>query len=84
MNNCLYKSKLVLSPFATGLDISLQERTVFLSPDAKIKLKRFHRVSSTRTQGDKIKAILLLDQGYEYSEITSILLIDNSIVWWGV
>jgi len=81
MNNNLCKSKLVLSPIATGLVISLQVMAGFLSLEEKTKLKGLHRVSSTRKQGNKIKAILLLDQGYEYAEIASILLIDNSTVW---
>jgi len=81
MNNDLCKSKIVLSPLATGLDISLQVMTGFLSQEEKNKLKGLHRASSSRKQGDKIKAILLLDQGYEYAEIASILLIDNSTVW---
>lgn len=81
MNNDLCKSKLVLGPIATGLVISLQVMSGFLSPEEKTKLKGLHRVSSTRKRGDKIKAILLLDQGYEYAEIASILLIDNSTVW---
>jgi len=67
--------------FATGLDISLLVMTGLLSPEEKSKLKGLHRGSSTRKQGDKIKAILLLGQGCEYAEIASILLTDNSTVW---
>lgn len=81
MNNDLCKRKFVSPPIATGLDISLQVMTEFLSPEEKSKLKILHRASSNRKQGDKIKAILLLDQGYEYAEIARILLIDQSTVW---
>jgi len=81
MNNDLCKSNLDLSSLLMDLDISLQVMTAFLSPDEKSKLKILHRVSSNRKQGDKIQAILLLDQGYEYAEIARILLIDQSTVW---
>jgi transposase len=69
-----------LSPLMSGLDISLQLMSGFLSSDEIKTLKSLHR-SSNRKQADKIKAILLLDQGYEYSEIARILLIDQSTVW---
>jgi len=72
---------LVLSSLLPGLDISLQVMTEFLSPEEESKLKILHRASSNRKQGDKIKAILLLDQGYEYGEIAKILLIEQSTVW---
>ena len=51
-----------------------------LSSEEINTLKSLHR-SSDRKQADKIKAILMLDQGYEYSEISKILLIDPSTVW---
>lgn len=52
----------------------------FLSSNEIITLKSLHR-SANRKQADKIKAILLLDQGYEYSGIARILFIDQSTVW---
>jgi transposase len=81
MNNDLCKSKLDLNSLLPGLDILLQVVTEFFSPEEKSKLKVLHRASSNRKQGDKIKAILLLDQGYAYAEIARILLIDQSTVW---
>jgi len=81
MNNDLCKRKFVSPPIAIGLYISLQVMTEFLSPEEKSKLKILHPASSNRKQGDKIKAILLLDQGYEYAEIARILLIYQSNVW---
>ena len=80
INNYLCINNLVLSPFMSELDISLQLISGFLSSDEIKTLKSLHR-SSNRKQADKINAILLLDQGYEYSEIARILLIDQSIVW---
>lgn len=77
----MFKSNLDLSSLLSSLDISLQVMAEFLSPEEKSKLKILHRASSNRKQGDKIKAILLLDQGYEYAEIARILLIDQSTVW---
>jgi len=77
INNYLCINNLVLSPFMSELDISLQLISGFLSSDEIKTLKSLHR-SSNRKQADKINAILLLDQGYEYSEITKILLIAGS------
>lgn len=62
------------------MHISLQLMTDFLSEKEKTTLKSLHR-SSNRKQADKIKAILSLNEGYEYSEIAKILLIDQSTVW---
>lgn len=52
----------------------------FLLSDQIKTLKSLHR-SSNRKQADKIKAILLIDQGYGYSGIARILFIDPSTVW---
>jgi transposase len=80
VNNCLCINNVVLNPFESGLVIPLPLMSDFLSSDEIKSLKALHR-SSNRKQADKIKAILMLDQGYEYSEIAKILLIDMSTVW---
>ena len=60
MNNDLCKSKLDLSSLFSGLDISLQVMTEFLSPEEKSKFKILHLASSNGKQGDKIKTIFSL------------------------
>jgi len=62
------------------LDISLQVMPNFLSPKEINVLKSLHKTAD-RKQRDKIKAILLLNRGYEYTEIAEILLIDYTTVW---
>jgi transposase len=62
------------------LDISLQPMYNFLSPDEIKDLKDLHR-KADKKQRDKIKAILLLNRGYDYNEITEILIIDYTTVW---
>jgi len=79
-NNCLCIKNVVLNPFESGLVIPLLLMSDFLSSDEIKSLKSLHR-SSNRKQADKIKALLMLDEGYEYSEIAKILLIDLTTVW---
>ena len=79
-NNWLCINNLILGQMMSGLESSLQSMPDFLSPEEIKSLKALHR-SSNRKQADKIKAILMLDQGYEYSEIARILLIDLTTVW---
>ena len=62
------------------LDISLQPMVEFLSPKEISGLKDLHR-KADKKQRDKIKAILLLNRGYDYTEIAEILIIDYSTVW---
>ncbi len=64
----------------TGLDIPLQPMANFLLPDEITRLKLLHK-KADKKQRDKIKAILLLDKGYQYGEIAEILLIDYTTVW---
>lgn len=52
----------------------------FLSPTEITGLKLLHK-KADRKQRDKIKAILMLNKGYEYAEIADILLIDYTTVW---
>ncbi len=80
INNCLFKNNLVLSSLVSVLRFSLQLMTDFLSKEEIATLKSLYR-SSNRKQADKIKAILSLNEGYEYTEIAKILLIDQSTVW---
>jgi hypothetical protein len=55
-----------LSPLMSGLNISLQLMSSFLSSYEIKTLKSLHRFSK-RKQADKIKAILLLIQGDAYN-----------------
>ena len=52
----------------------------FLSPKEISDLKDLHR-KADKKQRDKIKAILLLNRGYDYTEIAEILIIDYTTVW---
>lgn len=79
-NNCLCINSVDINPLISGLVIPLLLMSGFLSSEEIRSLKLLHR-SSNRKQADKIKAILMLDQGYEYSEIAKILLIDLTTVW---
>ena len=40
-----------------------------------------HRVEKRKQPSDKIKAMLLLNRGFSYTEIAEILLIDMTTVW---
>jgi len=53
----------------------------FLSPEQIQDLERRHRGEKKKQPCDKIKAILLLNSGYTYSEIAKILLIDMTTIW---
>jgi len=76
----LCKNTLVLRLLLAALIIPLQSMANFLLPDEIDKLKKLHKTADKK-QRDKIKAILLLDKGYEYGEIAEILLIDYTTVW---
>lgn len=52
----------------------------FLSPTEVTSLKALHK-QADKKQRDKIKAILMLNNGYGYGEIAEILLIDYTTVW---
>lgn len=53
----------------------------FLSPEQIQDLERRHRYEKKKQPCDKIKSILLLNSGYNYSEIAKILLIDMTTIW---
>lgn len=80
INNSLCIKNLVLNNQTTGFGISLQLMNDFLKPKEIAALKSLHKTAD-RKQRDKIKGILLLNRGYEYSEIAEILLIDQSTIW---
>jgi len=52
----------------------------FLLPTEVTSLKALHK-KADKKQRDKIKAILMLNKGYEYREIAENLLIDNTTGW---
>ena len=80
MNTCLCKNSLGSHLILDVLAIPLQSMANFLLPTEVTSLKALHR-KADKKQRDKIKAILLLDKGYEYGEIAEILLIDYTTVW---
>jgi transposase len=57
----------------------------FLTEKQISDLKWRHRNSDRRT-ADKIKTILMLDKGYSFEEIASVLLLDDSTIkrWFSV
>jgi len=71
---------LVLRLLLAALIIPLQSMANFLLTDEIDRLKLLHK-KADKKQRDKIKAILLLNKGYEYGEIAEILLIDYTTVW---
>lgn len=50
----------------------------FLTTEEIIILKEAHRAAQSKKQADRIKTILLLNQGLAYEEITRLLLLDDS------
>ena len=52
----------------------------FLTTNEALMLRERHRKSRRRQDADRIKAILLLDKGWSYSEIEEVLLLDESTV----
>ena len=57
----------------------------FLQPEEIQALKRMHKISDRR-KADKIKAILMLNSGYNSEEIAQILLLDDSTIrrWYSI
>ena len=80
MNIGLFTNNLFPSSRLSIFGIPLRPMANFLLPDEITRLKLLHK-KADKKQRDKIKAILLLNNGYEYSEIAEILLIDYSTVW---
>jgi len=52
----------------------------FLSPEEVISYKRLHKKTHNLREGDRIKAILLLNKGFSYEEVAEVLLIDDGTV----
>lgn len=50
----------------------------FLTQEEKKILKKYHKEIGSRKLADRIKTILMLNDGYSYSEISEILLIDDT------
>ncbi|HHB95292.1 MAG TPA: IS630 family transposase [Campylobacterales bacterium] len=50
----------------------------FLSQKEKEILKKYHKEVGSRKLADRIKTILMLNDGYSYSQISEILLIDDT------
>jgi transposase len=53
------------------------EREFYLDDKDRITLEEFHRACLDKKTADKIKAILLMAQGFTYAEIGKILLLDE-------
>ena len=51
-----------------------------LTPEERSLLKLRHRREKNRKVCDRIKAVLMHDDGYSYSEITRVLLIDDESI----
>ena len=50
----------------------------FLTAEEVMILKEAHRAAQSKKQADRIKTILLLNQGIPYEEIARLLLLDDS------
>jgi transposase len=53
------------------------ETKFYLDKKDKEILEEFHRASKDKKTADKIKAILLMSQGFTYAQIEKILLLDE-------
>jgi len=80
INNCMFKNWLFILSTIFFLAITLQSMANFLLPTEVTSLKALHK-KADKKQRDKIKAILMLNKGYEYREIAENLLIDNTTGW---
>lgn len=61
--------------------VILHLMTAFLTSEQVKDYERRHRAEKKKQPCDKIKAILLLNRGFNHSEVASILLIDMTTVW---
>ncbi len=52
----------------------------FLNPEDRAVLREMHLDSQEKRLADRMKAILLLDDGYSYAEIAKILMLDDSTI----
>lgn len=62
------------------IDIILFLMSHFLSPAEIITLRTMHKRSDKKRVIDKIKAILMLNSGYNYETIAEVLLLDDSTI----
>lgn len=53
----------------------------FLTPEQIDAYKRMHKAEKRKQPCDKIKAILMLNQGYSYQQVADILLHDMTTIW---
>lgn len=51
-----------------------------LTEDQVLMLKQAHRKVKDRNKADRIKAVLLLDKGFSYPEVATILLLDDTTI----
>ena len=51
-----------------------------LSEKQRANLRREHRRTRERRQADRIKSLLLLDDGWTYEEIAEVLLLDDETI----
>ena len=51
-----------------------------LSKSERSELKELHRAENDRKAADRIKSILLLDDGYPYSQISKVLFLDDQTI----
>jgi transposase len=54
--------------------------TIKLSQEERIKIKQLHRSCKQRKHADKLKAILMLDDGFSCLEVGKILLLDDDTI----
>lgn len=54
--------------------------TIKLSQEEKIKIKKLHRNCKQRKHADKLKAILMLDNGFSCVEVGEVLLLDDDTI----
>lgn len=53
----------------------------FLTAQEVLILKEAHHSARLRKSADRIKTILLLNQGFSYEQIAKLLLLDETTVW---
>lgn len=51
-----------------------------LTTEQIIKLKEQHKATRDKKVCDRIKAVLLINKGYNYNEIAEILLLDDTTI----
>ena len=51
-----------------------------LTPEERSELLKLHKAEDGRKFADRIKTILLLDDGYSYSQISKVLFLDDQTI----